>query len=406
MDRPRKRPTRPLGIDQPRPSYALAALQRSLNLKPEGWRSFLSHARNGFADFERATFFDAGTQLALRQVPASWYENSDAIGHIFLRVIQDGDASLSVSVARHLLQVCELGPEGSYSPLPPGIGMAWLHLARAGLKPPIAPFVLAHRALDQPADFFSGTPEDSLVPLCRLILESQGPVEAWDLHAIVIAVHNARLSMLSPFRVFDELMTADWITADLKREFCRGLLECTPEVERLRKDAAGIKVEIEKNSELMFQLPGLWLDMANVGAAQRLPVLKRHAVRALVDDVGEPLPEVIAEFSRIRYPDQAGTAAVGEGVLDLVGLHAEDLGPAAVKRVVGKAIKHRLAAVRHAGYRLGAKQFGPAFARSALRDPARMVRDWAAKLLDAKLPKTGRRSGTRRSTSGAASGEN
>jgi hypothetical protein len=75
---------------------------------------------------------------------------------------------------------------------------------------------------------------------------------------------------------------------------------------------------------------------------------------------------------------------VSGGVLDLIVLHAEELGPDAVRRLINKAIKHGPAPVRQAAYRIGAEQFGLAFAHPALKDDARLVLDWAAKLMSTK----------------------
>ena len=79
------------------------------------------------------------------------------------------------------------------------------------------------------------------------------------------------------------------------------------------------------------------------------------------------------------------TEAVSEGVLDLIGLHAEDLGPDAVQRLINKAIKHGLAPVRQAAYRIGAEQFGLDFARPALKDDG-LVRDGRQAIGDEKTP--------------------
>ena len=105
-----------------------------------------------------------------------------------------------------------------------------------------------------------------------------------------------------------------------------------------------------------------------MGVGWKLPTLKRHAVYALVENIGEPLPDVIDEFFLRSYRDQQSTEAVTEGVLDLIGLHAEELGPDVVRKLIGKAIKRGLAPVRQAAYRIGAEQFGVNFARPALRD--------------------------------------
>jgi len=102
-------------------------------------------------------------------------------------------------------------------------------------------------------------------------------------------------------------------------------------------------------------------------------------VRALAEELGEPLPDVIREFFLRPSTDTQSALAVSDGVLDLIGRHAEELGPDEVRRLLRKAIKGGPAAVRRSAYRVGSDQFGLAFARPALRDPALLVRDWADK---------------------------
>ena len=120
------------------------------------------------------------------------------------------------------------------------------------------------------------------------------------------------------------------------------------------------------------------------GIGSRLPVLGRHAVFALVENAAEPLLDVVGEFFLKKYGSAAATEAVSEGVLDLIGLHAEELGPEVVRKLVGKAVKRGLAPVRQAAYRIGAERFGLDFVRPALKDDAGVVRNWAAKLLKTK----------------------
>ncbi len=135
------------------------------------------------------------------------------------------------------------------------------------------------------------------------------------------------------------------------------------------------------------RMPRMYREIEMGGAGRWHPGLKRHAVRALVENLGGPLEDVIAEFFLKDHGDPQGTDAVSEGVLDLVRIHAEELGPEVVKRHLSRAIKKGSAAVRQAAYRLGLEQFGPAYARPALKDSARMVRDWAAKALSKATPK-------------------
>jgi hypothetical protein len=379
MASPKKPPAR---RDQPRRSVALDKLREALGLDDEDWQSYLWHARRGFSDFERANVGDSGSVLRLRDVPASWFENRDAMGYVALRVFQEGADALGIPVAQHLLKICDPGPV--YHSTIPGIGPAWLLLARAGLAPPIETARLIHLALDVPTDFFHGVAEDDLPALCRLIMEGRGSIEAWDLHAVMAAAQEARIHVRAPFRLFENLMAVDWISPEAKREFCRGLLECRAETQRLEERCKDVITTFETNFERVTHVPRVWRELGYFGVGSKLPTLSRHAVYALVENIGEPLPEVIDEFFLRSYRDPAHTSAVAEGIMDLVALHAQELGPDAVRKLINKAIKHGLAPVRQAAYRIGAAQFGLEFARPALKDDTRLVRDWAAKLLATK----------------------
>ena len=221
--------------DQPRPSKALRALREALRLDEGDWQAFLWHARHGFADYEQANWMVPKSTFRLRDVPAEWFEDPEALGYVAVRVLTEGEADLITPVARHFLRVCVPEPGSFHGP--PGIGLAWLHLARQGLDPPVAPARLIHLALHMPKDFFHAVAEDDLLPLGRLILEGRGAIEAWDLHALLAAVDRARISVRAPFRLFNDLMATDWITREVKREFCRGLLACSPEAEHSENGA-------------------------------------------------------------------------------------------------------------------------------------------------------------------------
>jgi hypothetical protein len=268
--------------------------------------------------------------------------------------------------------------------VPPGTGFAWLHLSRHGVTPPVEPAFLIRQALVDPEDFFQGISEDDVLPLCRLILECGETTHAWDVHAVIAAVDRARIHVRAPFRLFNDLMAADWMSADLKREFCRGLLGCAPEAERFRERRTSLRAAMDADDGVIFRTPTVWLDLFDSGIGGRLPTLKRHAVFALVENLGEPLLDVVDEFFLKDQGGQTATEAASEGVLDLIGLHAANLGPEVVRKLIGKAIKRGLATVRVAAYRIGAEHFGLHFVRPALRDDAGMVRKWAAKLLATK----------------------
>ena len=159
---------------------------------------------------------DPGTRLQLRNVPGEWFEDPEALGYVTVAVLTEGKTSLKTPVARHFLQVGVPEPGSFHGP--PGIGLAWLHLARQGLDPPVSPASLIHLALHMPTDFFHAVGEEDLLPLGRLILEGRGAIEAWDVHTLLAAVDRARISVHAPFRLFNELMAADWMTREVKRE--------------------------------------------------------------------------------------------------------------------------------------------------------------------------------------------
>ena len=184
--------------------------------------------------------------------------------------------------------------------------------------------------------------------------------------------------MRVPFRLFDDLIAVEWLPQEIRREFCRGVLGCPPQTLRLKQRYLALRTAIKADIEEMSRIPR-FTSIPMAGARARLPVLQRHAVRALADELGEPLPDVIKEFFLRPSTDTQSALAVSDGVLDLIGRHAEELGPDEVRRLLRKAIKGGPAAVRRTAYRVGSDQFGLAFARPALRDPALLVRDWADK---------------------------
>ena len=103
----------PAGADQPRSSKALRALRESLGLDEEGWQAYLWHARHGLADFEQANFRDPKSTLQLRDVPAGWFSDPEALGYVVLRILTEGEADLIAPVTRHFLRVCAPSPAAS-----------------------------------------------------------------------------------------------------------------------------------------------------------------------------------------------------------------------------------------------------------------------------------------------------
>jgi hypothetical protein len=227
------------GIRQPQLAPAFRALRKAMGLGEADWQAFLGHARNGFADYEQDRWAKPDFGLQLDQVPDAWVESPEAFGHVTLRVLEEGKASLSAPVARFFLGMLDCDPDLLIGT--PGIGLAWLRLAQMGLAPPCEPARLTRLAWDIPEDFFAGTDQDDLLPLCRLTLEANPPVEAWDLHVLFAAIDRAGVPARVPHRLFDNLVAADWISREVKREFCRGVLACPPEAERLREQRAALR---------------------------------------------------------------------------------------------------------------------------------------------------------------------
>jgi hypothetical protein len=155
---------------------------------------------------------------------------------------------------------------------------------------------LAELALFMPEDFFRDVGLDDLLPLSRLILQERHPLEAWDLHALIAAVAMARLHARAPFALFDQLMSAEWIAGDVKRELCREILHCADEVERLHRKAKVFHTAFHSAGETM-SVPTVYLDLKRGGVGAFHPGLCRHAVKALVDSLGEPIEDVISRFS-------------------------------------------------------------------------------------------------------------
>jgi hypothetical protein len=181
-------------------------------------------------------------------------------------------------------------------------------------------------------------------------------------------------------------MAAGWLSREVKGEFCRGLLGCSPQADRLRERDTALRTRLESGDDWWGQFPLLWREVARYGLRLMVSGLRRHAVLALVEHIGEPAREVIAEF--LLRPDKRDhdVNTVHQGALDVVEARTEELGPEATQQYLQQAIAGGAAAVRHAAYRIGLKQFGPEFARPALKDKAGSVRKWAAKVLAPTTP--------------------
>jgi hypothetical protein len=245
---------------------------------------------------------------------------------------------------------------------------------------PIDAARLPFLAAQSPKQFFQGVEEIDLPALSRLILEAKGPPEAWDLHVLLAAVERANIHVRAPFRLFHALMAADWLSVEVKREFCRGLLGCSPQAERLQERDAALQKMLESGEDWWGRFPLLWLEVARYGPRVMLSGLRRHAVLSLVEHIGEQAVEVIGEF--LLRPDklERHVDLVQQGALDVVEARAKELGPDATRHFLNKAIMGGAAVVRHAAYRIGLRQFGPEFTRPALKDTAGSIRSWAAKI--------------------------
>jgi hypothetical protein len=339
--------------------------------------------RNGLADFERAHWPTYETALEIEQAPAEWFEDPEAIGYVTIRVLREGKAELKMPVACFFLSICDAASDRFWTV--PGVGLAWVHVVRNQVACPMEPVQLAHQAIDSPERFFQGVGEDELPELGRLILNSEASLEAWHLHALFSAVDRAHIHVRAPYRLFHALMKADWLSAGLKREFCRGLLGCSPYYERLRERSANLIASVRSDPDRFDEFPQMWLEVAQIGLDIRVPGLRRHAVLALVDALGEPPLEVIYEFLLRREGQDYDEEMVHRGALDVVSSYAGSLGQDRVRGMLSKAIRRGSAAVRQQAYRIGLDQLGPSFALPALDDSAKSVRAWAAKTLGKSL---------------------
>jgi hypothetical protein len=138
------------------------------------------------------------------------------------------------------------------------------------------------------------------------------------------------------------------LPGERKREFCRGLLACSPEAQRLKERADALLASLHADPERMLHCPRMWLELIHLDLRRWIPGLQRHAMRALVEDSGEPLRAVLAEFFLRPDRDPQSANAVTQGALDLIGLHADELGPDEVGALLRKAIKRGTAVVRQA----------------------------------------------------------
>ena len=126
----------------------------------------------------------------------------------------------------------------------------------AGTGPPVEPARLIHLALHMPKGFFHAVGRGRPAAVGPPDPGGPGAIEAWGLHALIAAVDRARISR-APFRLFDGLMAADWAPGSVKREFCRGLLACPSEAQRLeeRTEALHTSIHAGPDPEGVFRYP-------------------------------------------------------------------------------------------------------------------------------------------------------
>ncbi len=249
---------------------------------------------------------------------------------------------------------------------------------------------LAQLALRFPDAFFRGVEDDDMVPLCRLILEALEPIDVSDLHALMAAVRRARPGDRTIFHLFKDLMNSGEIPREIKAEMCRGVLECPDAVRDMAERAAALHSDLAAKGPRTDPLAYLAIESPIFYKFHAS--LKRHAVVALVEAVGEPLRDVIDAYFLKSTGDQTADIATTEGAIDLIRDHAGELEDDTVKRLLGRAIKSSWAPVREAAYRAGAERFGLDYARPALKDPTNQVRNWAQKYLAAGKTKRAPRS--------------
>jgi hypothetical protein len=373
MARPKKATKR---VDRPRDSRPVRELKEDLGLDEPAWQEFLRHALDGFTDFENAHDPGHDSRLRLSEVPTEWFEQLDPLGHVTLRVLREARQEIAVRVAYCFVQVGLPEPDDLY--VPPGLGASWLYLARHEVECPVEPRDLARLALQLPQEFFSGVQDDDVIPLCRLVLQALEPIDVPDLHALLIAIATARRGDRAIFHLFKDIMRSDRISPKIKGELCRGVLECPEEINRMARWF--------EEGRLGFQSTGAsasWLLLLTASPAFYMlhDGLKRHAVAALVDHAGEPLRDVIDAYFLKTHGNMLAAISMSEGAVDLIRDHAQELDDDVVQRLLSRAIKSSWAPVREAAYRAGAERFGREYARPALKDPTRQVRNWAEKYL-------------------------
>ena len=206
----------------------------------------------------------------------------------------------------------------------------------------------------------------------------------------MVAIASARRHDRSIFHVFKDIMSSDSIARETKKAMCRGVLECPDEVRRMAERVAELRSDSRaKGSNVV---PSTYLAIESPVFYKFHGSLKRHAVVALVENGGEPLREVIDEYFLKSHGDSLSAIAMTEGAVDLIRAHGDDLDQDKVKRLLSRAIKLGLGPVRLAAYARVPSDSAWIMLEPALKDSARMVRDWAGKYLSANKPRRHTRS--------------
>ncbi len=104
--------------------------------------------------------------------------------------------------------------------------------------------------------------------------------------------------------------------------------------------------------------------------------LKRQAILAL-SDLGEDPLAVCDQYLHRRRMDTA-TAAIGEGVVDIIRAHHTTMSPQSIRDLIERGLNLGSVPARKSFYRLGMELFGAEYLERARKDNAASVRKWIA----------------------------
>jgi len=106
-------------------------------------------------------------------------------------------------------------------------------------------------------------------------------------------------------------------------------------------------------------------------------VYRREALFALAGLGEEPL--ALCQHYLDSARGELHADAINQGVADVLAAYSQQMPPDEVRALVERGVAASSAPTRKAFYQLGAELFGEDFAARAADDPAKLVRDWAAK---------------------------